>query len=360
MFKSLFRKGEREQPEVAPAIDLGALPFHRQEEVLETVTILAQSVGLDFGIKVEVPEGECWVVTLFGKAVYVLEPGFNFVLPPFISKIGARVPVRRFRINLPVEDLNARSSTEVTEPDVVIRIDTVGYARIIDPKVVAYDLQIPRDPDNPLFISIPNVVQFIGERIIAELRQFTAARTIDELIKMLAEEKRQLSKDIQRVLLGLGILLTDFSISQPIPNPELLKARQRAGVQRERMKALQIEAEGEKQAQITRAEGQRASAVALLDVMQEAAKRNLSAQQALAVLTVMAQLTMTAEERGEAGVKPLLIMGAGGGSAQDPIVYALYESIQELLEQSRKPRALQLDHEQIVAIVDEAMKRIEK
>lgn len=335
-----------------PQVDLGLLLPEEQKEVIRAVETLTQKVGPAFGVFVQVPEGENWVMTLFGRAVTVYGPGLHPVFPPMITKVGARVSVRRFLVDLPVENLPTRSSSEVRQPDTIIQINTVGFAEIFDPKQVAYDLEISRDPKDPLQVSIPGVVKYIEETIVAVLREFTAQRTIDELITLQNKQRIELSKNIARGLLRLGIRLTQFRISEPIPNPELLKARQQAAVTRERTRATLIEAEVEAQAAELRAKGQSAAAKALLEFMKDAAGANIPAPVARAVLNTMAILTMTAEERQNAP-RPYLFMGGGEGGGQDQLTAVLLASVQELTEQvrqmaERKP----LDSDEIAKIVE--------
>ena len=173
------------------------------------------------GVRI-VPQSEKHVVERFGRLRAVLGPGINFIVP-FLDKV-------RHKISILERQLPTASQDAITMDNVLVEVETSVFYRILEPEKTVYRI---RDVDAAIATTVAGIVRAeIGKMELDEV-QSNRARLIAE-IKMLVED----------AVNNWGIEVTRAEIL----DVNLDQATRDAMLQ-------QLNAERERRAQVTRAEG---------------------------------------------------------------------------------------------------------
>ena len=210
--------------------------------LLIVVGILASCIKI-------VPQAHAYVVERLGAYQGTWSVGIHFKVP-FIDKVARRVLLKEQVVDFAPQPV-------ITKDNVTMRIDTVVFFQITDPKLYAYGVE------NPI-MAIENLTATTLRNIIGELeldQTLTSRETINT--------KMRASLDVATD--PWGIKVNRVELKKIIPPAEIQNAMERQmKAERERREAV-TRAEGEKKASITVAEGQKEAVILEAEAAKEAA-----------------------------------------------------------------------------------------
>ncbi len=200
--------------------------------VIFLVIILASCIKI-------VPQAYSYVVERLGAFQDAWTVGLHIKLP-LIDKVAKRV-------NLKEQVVDFAPQPVITKDNVTMRIDTVVFFQITDPKLYAYGVE------NPI-MAIENLTATTLRNIIGDLeldQTLTSRETINT--------KMRASLDVATD--PWGIKVNRVELKNIIPPAEIQNAMEKQmKAERERREAV-TRAEGEKKANVTVAEGKKASLI---------------------------------------------------------------------------------------------------
>nr|WP_317363644.1 SPFH domain-containing protein [uncultured Blautia sp.] len=196
-----------------------------------------------------VPQAQALIVERLGmyKATWGTGPHFKM---PFIERIAKRV-------NLKEQVVDFAPQPVITKDNVTMRIDTVVFFQITDPRLFTYGVE------NPI-MAIENLTATTLRNIIGEM-ELDATLTSREIINT----KMRASLDVATDPWGIKVNRVELkNIIPPAAIQEAMEKQMKA--ERERREAI-LKAEGEKKSTILVAEGKKESAILDAEAEKQAA-----------------------------------------------------------------------------------------
>ena len=207
------------------------------EVILIIIIVLLIWIALSC-IKI-VPQAQAYVVERLGAYQGTWSVGFH-VKVPFLDKIARRVNLKEQVADFPPQPV-------ITKDNVTMRIDTVVFYQITDPKLFTYGVE------NPM-MAIENLTATTLRNIIGDL-ELDQTLTSRETINTKMRAALDIATD------PWGIKVNRVELKNIIPPAEIQNAMERQmKAERERREAV-TRAEGEKKAKILVAEGEKESAI---------------------------------------------------------------------------------------------------
>ena len=186
-----------------------------------------------------VPQAQAVVVERLGAYQATWNVGLHFKLP-FIDRIAKKVSLKEQVADFPPQPV-------ITKDNVTMRIDTVVYYQITDPRLFVYGVERP-------MMAIENLTATTLRNIIGELeldQSLTSRETINTKMRSTLDEATD----------PWGIKVNRVELKNIMPPPEIQNAMERQmKAERERREAV-TRAEGEKKASVTVAEGKKEAAI---------------------------------------------------------------------------------------------------
>ena len=225
------------------------------------VLILASCVKI-------VPQAYAYVVERLGAYQGTWSVGLHIKMP-LIDRVAKK-------INLKEQVVDFAPQPVITKDNVTMRIDTVVFFQITDPKLFAYGVE------NPI-MAIENLTATTLRNIIGDLeldQTLTSRETINTKMRASLDEATD----------PWGIKLNRVELKNIIPPAEIQNAMER-----------QMKAERERREAVTRAEGEKKANVTVAEGKKEAAILEAQAEKQSAILRAEAQKEkMIREAEGEA------------------------------------------------------------
>ena len=210
-----------------------------------------------------VPQAYAYVIERLGGYQGTWSVGMHFKLP-IVDRIAKKVPLKEQVVDFAPQPV-------ITKDNVTMRIDTVVYFQITDPKLFAYGVE------NPL-MAIENLTATTLRNIIGDLEldeTLTSRETINT--------KMRASLDVATDPWGIKVNRVELkNIIPPRDIQEAMEKQMRA--ERERREKI-LQAEGEKRAAILVAEGEKESAILRADAIKESKIREAEGE-AAAILKI--------------------------------------------------------------------------
>ena len=203
-----------------------------------------------------VPQAQALVVERLGGYQGTWSVGVHFKVP-FIDRVAKRVILKEQVVDFDPQPV-------ITKDNVTMRIDTVVFFQITDPKLFAYGVE------NPI-MAIENLTATTLRNIIGEL-ELDQTLTSREIINA----KMRTSLDVATDPWGIKVNRVELkNIIPPAAIQDAMVKQMKA--ERERREAI-LRAEGEKKSTILVAEGKKASAILDAEAEKEAAILRAEAQ----------------------------------------------------------------------------------
>ena len=203
-----------------------------------------------------VPQAKAFVVERLGGYQATWSTGIHFKAP-FIDRVAKKVNLKEQVVDFPPQPV-------ITKDNVTMRIDTVVFFQITDPKLFAYGVE------NPI-MAIENLTATTLRNIIGDM-ELDETLTSREIINT----KMRAALDIATDPWGIKVNRVELKhIMPPAAIQEAMEKQMKA--ERERRESILI-AEGEKKSTILVAEGKKESAILDAEAEKQAAILRAEAQ----------------------------------------------------------------------------------
>ncbi len=215
-----------------------------------------------------VPQAQAYVVERLGAYQGTWSVGFH-VKMPFLDKVARRVNLKEQVADFPPQPV-------ITKDNVTMRIDTVVFYQITDPKLFTYGVE------NPM-MALENLSATTLRNIIGEL-ELDQTLTSRDTINTKMRSALDIATD------PWGIKVNRVELKNIIPPAEIQNAMEK-----------QMKAEREKREAVTRAEGEKQAKILVATGEKESAILRAEAEKQSAILRAEAQKEkMIREAEGEA------------------------------------------------------------
>ena len=215
-----------------------------------------------------VPQAHAYVVERLGGYQATWDVGIHFKVP-FIDRIAKRILLKEQVVDFPPQPV-------ITKDNVTMRIDTVIFYQITDPKLFAYGV------DNPI-VAIENLTATTLRNIIGDLE-------LDETLTSRETINTKMRASLDSATDPWGIKVNRVELKNIIPPAEIQDAME-----------CQMKAEREKRESILRSQGEKESAILVAQGKKEAAILDAEAEKQAAILRAEAKReSMIREAEGQA------------------------------------------------------------
>lgn len=210
--------------------------------VILALLILASCVKI-------VPQAQAFILERLGGYQTTWEVGMHFKLP-FIDRVAKQV-------NLKEQVVDFDPQPVITKDNVTMRIDTVVFFQITDPKLFTYGVE------NPI-MAIENLTATTLRNIIGDM-ELDQTLTSREVINTTMRSTLDVATD------PWGIKVNRVELKNILPPAQIVDAMEKQmKAERERREAI-LKAEGEKKSSILVAEGNKQSAILDAEAEKQAA-----------------------------------------------------------------------------------------
>ncbi len=196
-----------------------------------------------------VPQAQAYVIERLGTYQDTWSVGFHMKMP-IIDKIAQRVSLKEQVVDFAPQPV-------ITKDNVTMRIDTVVFFQITDPKLFAYGVEKP-------IMAIENLTATTLRNIIGDMeldQTLTSRETINTKMRATLDEATD----------PWGIKVNRVELKNIIPPAAIQDAMEKQmKAERERREQILI-AEGEKKSAILRAEGQKESLILAAEAEKQSA-----------------------------------------------------------------------------------------
>ena len=203
-----------------------------------------------------VPQAQAYVIERLGAYQGTWDVGFHFKMP-IIDRVARRVNLKEQVADFPPQPV-------ITKDNVTMRIDTVVFYQITDPKLFTYGVE------NPM-MAIENLTATTLRNIIGDLE-------LDQTLTSRETINTQMRSALDIATDPWGIKVNRVELKNIIPPAEIQNAMEKQmKAERERREAV-TRAEGEKRASILQAEGEKQSAILRAEAEKQSAILKAEAQ----------------------------------------------------------------------------------
>lgn len=232
-----------------------------------------------------VPQQQAYVIENLGKYSRTLRAGFH-ILVPFIERIAYRHTLKEMAIDIPEQVC-------ITKDNVQVGVDGVLYMQILDPERASYGIQ------DYVFA----ITQLAQTTLRSEIGKIDLDRTFEERALINGNVVREV--DLASEAWGVKILR--YEIRNINPPPDVIEAMEKQMRAEREKRAVILESEGVRDANINRAEGEKQKVI-----KESEAKRQQQINEAEGeAAAIEAVATATAE-----GLRRVAIAVSGNGGPE--------------------------------------------
>ena len=186
-----------------------------------------------------VPQTHQYVIEFLGKYKTVWDAGLHFKIP-FLERIARRITLKEQVIDSPPQPV-------ITKDNVKMQIDTVVFFKIFDAKLFTYGVVNPIN-------ALENLTATTLRNIVGELELDNTLTSRDTI-------NTKMTEILDEATAQWGMKVTRVELKNIIPPQEIQQAMEKQmKAERDRRETL-LQAEGHKEAAITRAEGDKQAMV---------------------------------------------------------------------------------------------------
>ena len=237
-----------------------------------------------------VPQAHAYVIERLGGYKCTWSVGLHFKVP-FLDMVARKV-------NLKEQVVDFAPQPVITKDNVTMRIDTVVFFQITDPKLFCYGVESP-------IMAIENLTATTLRNIIGDLE-------LDETLTSREIINAKMRQSLDEATDPWGIKVNRVELKNIIPPTAIQDAMEKQmKAERERREAILI-AEGEKKSAILRAEGKKESAVLEAEAEKQAAILKADAEKQKIILEAEgeAQAILKVQNATAEGIKLIKEAGA--------------------------------------------------
>ena len=196
-----------------------------------------------------VPQAKAYVIERLGAYQSTWNVGFNLKIP-FIDKVARKVNLKEQVADFPPQPV-------ITKDNVTMRIDTVVFYQITDPKLFTYGVE------NPM-MAIENLTATTLRNIIGDME-------LDHTLTSRDVINSRITAALDQATDKWGIKVNRVELKNIVPPRDIQDAMEKQmRAERERREAI-LRAEGEKRSQILIAEGKKESQILNAEAEKQAA-----------------------------------------------------------------------------------------
>lgn len=200
------------------------------------------------GVRI-VPQGEEWIVERLGKYHGTLHPGLSIIIP-YLDRIAYKLITKDIILDVQEQEV-------ITRDNAVILTNAISFIKVTDPVKAVY--------------GVVDFSEAIRNLIMTTLRSIIGEMDLDEALSSRDKIKARLRESIADEAVDWGLTVKSVEIQDIKPSESMQRAME-----------MQASAERERKAVVTRAEGDKQSAILQAEARLEAAKRDAAAQVTLA------------------------------------------------------------------------------
>ena len=186
-----------------------------------------------------VQQSEVYIIERLGKFHKIATAGVNIIVP-FVDNVRAVISLKQQTMDIPPQGV-------ITADNVTITIDTVVFYKITDPVKAIYEIQ--NLTQGIQYLAITTIRDIVGKMELDET--FSSRDMINDKLRAILDE----STDIW------GCKIDRVEIKDITPPPDIRDAMEKQMNAERNKRALILQAEGERQSQITIAEGRKEAAI---------------------------------------------------------------------------------------------------
>ncbi len=237
-----------------------------------------------------VPQANAFVIERLGAYQQTWSVGLHFKLPIF-DRVAKRVTLKEQVVDFAPQPV-------ITKDNVTMRIDTVVFYQITDPKLFTYGVE------NPI-MAIENLTATTLRNIIGEME-------LDQTLTSREVINTKMRASLDEATDPWGIKVNRVELKNIIPPAEIQNAMEKQmKAERERREAV-TRAEGEKKAAILEAEGMKESAILKAEAEKQATVLHAEAQKEKKIREAEgeAQAILSVQQAKAEGIRVLREAGA--------------------------------------------------
>ena len=209
-----------------------------------------------------VNQSEVLVIETLGKYSRTASAGLNIIIP-FFQRVRARVDLREQMMDVPPQNV-------ITQDNVTIKIDTIVFYQITDPKSAVYEIQ-------NLTSSIRSLTQTTIRDVIGKMELDTTLSSRDAI-------NSQLRQTLDEATDKWGCKVTRVEIKDIDPPKDIRDSMEKQMNAERNKRAVILEAEGQRQSAITLAEGEKESRILQADAEKESNIRKAEGEKQARIL----------------------------------------------------------------------------
>ena len=235
-----------------------------------------------------VPQASALIVERLGAYKGTWGVGIHFKVP-FIERVAKRVNLKEQVVDFPPQPV-------ITKDNVTMRIDTVVFFQITDPKLYAYGVE------NPI-MAIENLSATTLRNIIGDLE-------LDETLTSREVINTKMRASLDEATDPWGIKVNRVELKNIIPPEAIQDAMEKQmKAERERRESILI-AEGEKRSTILVAEGKKESAILEAEAEKQAAILRAEKERMIREAEGQAEAIMKVQQANADGIRSIKEAGA--------------------------------------------------
>jgi len=182
-----------------------------------------------------IPQGQVWIIERLGKFNRVSKPGIRIVwFHPFYERIRKKVIIKEQILDVPNLEV-------ITKDNVLVTINAVSFIKVKEPKKATYE--------------IINYERGILTLVKTSIRSIVGNMKLDEALTNREKIKNILKSKIIEDAHRWGIDVSLVEIVDLHPSESMRKAMEKQATAERERRALEITANGQKNAEILKAEG---------------------------------------------------------------------------------------------------------
>jgi regulator of protease activity HflC (stomatin/prohibitin superfamily) len=236
--------------------------------IIIVIAVAGAVVLVGFGRTVRiVPQARAYVIERLGSYSRTLDAGLDTIVP-FIDRVRARVDLREQVVSFAPQPV-------ITEDNLVVRIDTVLYFQVTDPKAATYE--------------IANFIQAIEQLTVTTLRNVIGGMDLERTLTSREQINGELRGVLDEATGKWGIRVNRVELKAIDPPGSIIDAMEKQLRAERDKRAAILTAEGTRQSQILTAEGAKQGAILTAEGAKQGAILTAEGEQQAQILLAQGQ-----------------------------------------------------------------------